>query len=569
MLVTEANYEQSIAALTQGGEIVCDTETTGLDWRNKDRVCGVCLLAGEKSFYFPFRHEEGANLPERKLPDLVSRILPPDRHSVWYHYSFDYKMLFKEGMSEPHTIDDSLLGAHVLNENEPSFKMENICTKYIDPDAYKEEEMLVDKLIERFGGSRKAAKGNLWRMPATDVWEYGEQDVWSTRKLRDWQRPHFKEWKLEEVYRGVMEYQLAIAASQQRGMQLNIDRVHRFMEEADGEADKRKAIIAKAAGYEANPNSSKQMQALFEVGSTAKDVMQMMAGSGNSLAQTLLEFRVFSKASGTYYRPFLESRSLDDVLRPNINTIGTISGRPSCTKPNLLSIPRDVKKYPIKRVFVARPGMLYLEMDYSQAEMRIATHYAQDRRMTELLMAGADLHQAVADEQDMPRDVAKRLNFSVIYGIGARTFSKTYKIPYAKSKGYLSKYHLMFPGFRRLYNNADQKAQEQGYIRHFTGRTRRFNCQRAPTHKASSNLVQGAVAEMMRLATCRLRREKPHFHQLLSVYDSFLFEIPENVTIGEINEVRAIMEDQPWCSIPMKVDVKLGPNWGEMKDVPR
>jgi DNA polymerase-1 len=486
---------------------------------------------------------------------------------VGYHYSFDIKMLHKEGMAVPRSIEDSMLCAHLLNENEGSFKMENVCTRYIDPDAYKEEEKLIDLLVEWFGGSRKGAKGNLWRMPPDRVADYACQDLVSTRGLRDFQKEYLVEWGLHEVADGVHDYQLAIAQMEMNGLLLDTKLIDQYIEEADKECAELETRAEKLAGYKINLRSSKQTQAWLEVASTNKEVLGMMIAGGDERAQLLLDYRIWSKVTGTYYRPFLK-KMYNGHLHPNLSLIGTISGRLSCRAPNLQSIPRQTERYRVKDVFIAPPGYTLVEADYSQAEMRIATHYSQDAAMREILLAGKNVHRAVAEEQNMPYDIAKRLNFSVIYGIGARKFSKTYHVPYGQAKKYLGDYHRMFPGFRRLYNSADQKAQDTGIIRHYTGRLRHFNSPKmAPSHKASSNLIQGAVAEMMRLAITRLHAEVPEARQLLTVHDSILFEIPTNHVSALTPRIRTIMEDQNWCSLPLKVDMKAGPSWGQMKEL--
>lgn len=571
MLVTEANYAEALAHLTQGGEVTCDTETDGVDWRGSSHIVGLCLLAGERSFYLPFRHGEGPNLPERLLADVVSRVLPPDRHQVGYHYVFDIHMLRKEGLEMPTSIDDSQLCAHVLNENEVGFyKMEEICARYIDPDAGKAEDALTDAIHARFGGARKNAKKNLWRMPASDVWEYGEQDLWSTRGLRDWQRPHLKSWKLEEVFRGVCDYQLVIAGMQDRGMLLDVPLIHRLMESNAPRIETERAKLQTTAGYACNPNSAKQMAALLGIVSTAHEILEPMAAGGYELAQTLIDYRIFAKAESTYYRPFLKHIDEHNVLRGEINAMGTYTGRPTCAAPNLLAIPRDPKKYPIKQIFIARPGFEILEADISQAEMRVAAHYAQEQGMMTILRSGVDVHTGVAETMGVPRHIAKNINFSVIYGIGPVAFAHVYKIPLADARRYLAQYHATYPGFRRLANLAERKAENRGYIRMFTGRVRHFNNRkRAPTWKALNNLVQGSVSEIIRIAMVRLARECPWAHQLLSVYDSILFEVPKDATPAMLEQIRTIMEDQPWCTLPLPVDMAKGRSWGELTEIPR
>lgn len=571
MLVTEETYAEALTHLTQGGEVTCDTETNGVDWRGVSHLVGLCLLAGERSFYFPFRHEYGPNLPENLIGDVVSRVLPPERHQVGFHYAFDIAILRKEGMEMPTSIEDSQLGAHVLNENEAGFyKLEELCERYTDPEAGNEEKALVDKLVGRFGGARSTAKKNLWRLAPAEVAEYGEQDLWSTRGLRDWQRPHLKSWKLEEVYQGVCQYQLVICGMQDRGMLLDVPLVHQLMEGNAPRIEAETVKLRAAAGYECNPNSPKQMGALLGIPSTAHEILEPMAAGGYELAQTLIDYRIYAKATSTYYRPFLRHIDKHNVLRGEINAMGTYTGRPTCAAPNLLAIPRDKTKYPIKQIFIARPGFEILEADISQAEMRVAAHYAQEQGMMRILRSGVDVHSGVAQEMGVPRHIAKNINFSVIYGIGPVAFARTYKIPLADARRYLAQYHETYPGFRRLANLGEETGIRKGFIRMFTGRVRHFNHPtRAPAWKALNNLVQGSVSEVIRIAMVRLARECPWAHQLLSVYDSILFEVPKDATPEMLERLRSIMEDQPWCSLPLPVDMAKGRSWGELTEVPR
>ena len=111
------------------------------------------------------------------LRDVAENILVPERKQLGFHLGFDIKMMRKEGHKEPHQIEDGILNAHLLNENELSFKMEYLAGKYIDPSYAVAEEALTDKIIERFGGSRKTAKKHLHELPASEVAAYACQDV--------------------------------------------------------------------------------------------------------------------------------------------------------------------------------------------------------------------------------------------------------------------------------------------------------------------------------------------------------------------------------------------------------
>lgn len=566
MLVKEKDYEQAKREINSHEEVVCDTETTGLQWAKGDKVCGVSILAGDKSYYFPFRHGEGGNLPEQNLQDLCKTVLRPDRPHLGFNYKFDILMLQKEGMTIPNKIGDSQLSAHLLNENEESFKMESLMEKYIDENAGKEEKKLIDKIVERFGGGRSGAKEKMWKLPASEVAPYAEQDVISTRALRDLHKEPLKEWENDHIYEELCDYSLAIAEMTLNGLQLDIDLIQQYTGEAKKHTNNCLKRAAEMAGYEINLNSSKQCQAWLGVKSTSREHLAPMVERGDERAKTLQEFRVWSKVEGTYYRPFLKFCDENGVLHPDLNLTGTII-RLSCKKPNLQAVPRGTNVYKVKNVFVARPGYTFVEADLSQAEVRVMAHYTRDQKLIEILKTGVNMHDKVSQEQDLPRDVAKRLNFSAQYGIGAKKFSETYGYTIHESRAYLEKYHAMFPGIKRFYHVAEAKAGTQGFVRLYTGRVQHFKGWKSPTHKASSRIIQGAVAEMIRIAMTRLRKEVPEAKQLLQVHDSLNFEVPIGGKQEICRKIKQVMEDQPWCSIPIFVDIKEGPSWGEAKEI--
>jgi DNA polymerase-1 len=286
----------------------------------------------------------------------------------------------------------------------------------------------------------------------------------------------------------------------------------------------------------------------------------------------VLEYRGWTKVNSTYYEAYLNTWcDHNGVIHPNLSLIGTISGRLSSFDPNLQAVPRYTKVYKVKDVFTARPGYVLVSADYSQAEIRWGTHYAREENMAQNLLQGLDIHSVTADALNIPRDAAKRINFGIIYGIGKKSLAKQLRIPEEKAGEYLSLYHGMYPGFRRLYNRAENAATERGYIRMFTGRIRRYDAYN-PTHKASSNLIQGAVAEMMRLAILRLGDllADTDTHMLLQIHDQILFEVPEYRLRQILSVIRDGMENfLPGFElmVPMKVDIKVGKSWGQMTEM--
>ncbi|KKK69208.1 hypothetical protein LCGC14_2936360, partial [marine sediment metagenome] len=169
---------------------------------------------------------------------------------------------------------------------------------------------------------------------------------------------------------------------------------------------------------------------------------------------------------------------------------------------------------------------------------------------------------------EMSRFEAKRINFSVIYGIGPDTLAENLNISRKRAREYLDAYHKLYPGFRRLYRKADKVARSRLFIQMFSGRRRHFNYPHAEFHKASSNLVQGAVAEMIRIAQTRIHREMAGsgLKQRMQIHDSIVMTMPRRTYKKLIPEVQRIMEDTSWCNYPHRVDVKVGPTWGSAKE---
>ena len=207
-----------------------------------------------------------------------------------------------------------------------------------------------------------------------------------------------------------------------------------------------------------------------------------------------------------------------------------------------------------------------IQADYKQAEMRLVTHYTKDPVMKELIESDADLHSATAERLHIPRNAAKRINFSVIYGIGAKHLSESLRVDFNTGKDYLEKYHALYPGFRKLMYQCEDFAKENGYIELWTGRLRHFNVPQADPHKAMSNLIQGGVAEMVRVAISRLFPAIRDLggYMLMQVHDSVIFEIPDCNLQVALPTIREIMTDFDFDPAP-GVDIEFGKSWGTFR----
>ena len=321
-----------------------------------------------------------------------------------------------------------------------------------------------------------------------------------------------------------------------------------------------------AAGFELNPNSSKKVCEFLGVNSSAAERLVELIDAGGEEAERakmVQEARGWLSVDSRYYTPYLAAMDKNNTLHCSLNLIGTISGRLSCSNPNLQAVAKHTDVFKVKDVFVARPGYTMIQADYKQAEMRLVTHYTKDPIMRELIEQDADLHTATAERLGIPRNAAKRINFSVIYGIGYRKLAENLRVEQSVAKDYLEKYHALYPGFRKLLYQCEEYAKAKGEIRMWTGRVRHFNVPEADPHKAMSNLIQGGVAEIVRVAISRLFPAITDMggYMLLQVHDSVTFEIPDENLNEALPTIKTIMEDFDF--VPrVGVDIEYGRSWG-------
>ena len=575
MLVTADNFSEVMTLLDQQKRLIHDTETTGLDRWHDDYIVGHAFTTPrlDGPFYLPIRHRNGTNLENHHVGHINDLLSKPDVVYTGWNNKFDVEMNLREGIPIPEKAEDVMLGAHLMNENEPSFKLKVWATQYIDPDAAEAERRMMDLIIDRGLGG----KGQLADLDPSEAEEYAGQDCLLTEKGRKLLKGPLETWGLWDLWHEVNDYMLTTVRMEQRGMVLDTDLTRKLAEDAQLHKDEALAELEKLAGYAINPNSHPQMQAFTGLKSTRREILEEIR-EGNPYVDAVIAYRAWSRARNTYYDPYLDHVDDYGILHPNLNLNGTISGRPSASDPNMQAVPRYNKFYPIKDVFKARPGWVLVSADYSQAELRLGSYYARERAMMKLLNSGGDIHGAVSGDLGIAakfgvddkeaRDIAKRINFGVLYGIGPKKLSRNLRVSFGEAQDFLEAYHGRYRQLRPFYRHMQFMAQYYGYIRLWTGRVRRYNTFGAQPHKALSNLVQGGVAEIMRHAILRLDQlvREGYFHMLLQVHDQILFEVPEETANECCEVIQEIMSDFPiFCQCPPRVDITIGKRWGKLE----
>ena len=559
-----------------------DTETTGLSIfgnaeRKRDEVIGIAIDDGTEAYYLPLRHKQGRNLPYDEIMQFLREYLS-DRHRTYigWNYGYDLHMLAFDGVEIAEVFEDVELALHLFNENEPDFKLKSTADRYQIGDGSLQESILEDKVFEECkklgldcSRSPRAAnntKSMMYVLPPSDVEPYACDDVRLTRKIRDLLVPALKKNGLYDLWKQVNYYAYIICLMEHRGMHVDSDIIKRYQLEAVDKLADAQRRLNEAAGFDLNPNSSKRVCEFLGVKSSSAEALIDVIDAGGRDAENaklVQEARGWKSVDSRYYVPYLNAIDEHGDLHCSLNLIGTYTGRLSCSNPNLQAVAKHTDIFKVKDVFTARKGYVMCQADYKQAEMRLVTHYTKDPIMKELIENEADLHSETANKLGIPRQAAKRLNFSVIYGIGAKHLAESLRVDIDTARDYLSKYHGLYTGFRRLMYQCEDFAKEYGYIELWTGRLRHFNVPEADPHKAMSNLIQGGVAEIVRVAISRLYPAMRDIgaHLLMQVHDSVIFEIPEdqiNIALPTIEKIMTDFDFDPKCG----VDIEYGYSWG-------
>jgi len=604
-----------------------DLETTGLIFW-KDKITGIAVEASGQSFYLPLGHTEG-NIPNPWYA-FVSLVLILNRKpQLYFNGSYDCKMLKRTAFRASQLFKDRSLrflwpilcdpkiSAHLLNENEMSLKLKVLSTRYIDERASLQQEKL-DRLLV----SKGLGKGDMYRLHPREVAPYAIQDVVLTRALHDFHRPHLERFGLDSIYVEKCAYSMMLARVEYRGVKVDIKRLDKLEARAEPHMLRTLAQCRKLTHPTFNPRSSKQKQ-LYVYGpkfvglvkdgypSTGKDLLKKIAVSPATSAEkrklvlSILEYQGWDRVIGHYYSAYRRLRNPNtNTLHPSYNPTGTVTGRLSCTGPNLQQVAKtqDEGPFRVKEVLVPHnSGSWIAEIDYSLMELRIASHFAPESFMSELINSGVDIHTASAQVLGIGRHAAKTINFSILYGIGAQTLAINLGISVRQAASYLMLYHNRYPGIRRLYTTLQGFASRLGYIRMWSGQIRHFNDWHDPGrrsrefkyaayHNAASSFVQGGAAEILRLALMQVERI-PGVKVLGQVHDSMLVEIPKDPLLLEEIESTMLhpkgLEDaivqyhqtnpqwEPMVNdwgrpeklrCPLKVDTKVGKRWGQHKE---
>src|SRR3954463_15374991 len=472
-------------------------------------------------------------------------------------------------------LDDTLLMAYLIEPGRATYALDDLAAEYgieLQPEPPAEEDTAA--LVRHASASLRLA-GPM--------------------------RQRISERSLDPLYREIeLPLTEVLAGMEDAGVKID---TYRMGEITARLADRLEELEAKAhalAGEEFMLGSTQQVaRILFEVlgltagrkgktgYSTDSRVLRSIRGE-HEIVAVIEEWREYSKLLNTYLGPLPELISPDDGrLHTTFNQAVASTGRLSTTNPNLQAIPiRTELGREIRSAFVAEPGFRLVSADYSQVELRILAHVSGEPKLREAFARGEDIHSATAAEvlgkeqatlTKDERNVAKMVNFGIIYGISAFGLSENLEIPREEAQEYIDAYLARFPLVQDFIQRTIEQAKRDGYVTTLFGRRRPVPEIRASNRQTRSlgerlavnSVMQGPAADVIKKAMVaihrRLREEGRAARLVLQVHDELLLEVPEAEVSAAKELVREEMCRASPLAPPLEVDVGVGEDWNDAK----
>ncbi|MDO8715455.1 MAG: DNA polymerase I [Dehalococcoidales bacterium] len=590
---TAADLDNLLSRLSEVKSFAFDIETSSLNVISAQLV-GISLSpAPGEAYYIPVGHGGWEQFKQIPLEQVINRLKPimadTGRAKFAHNGKFDITVLAENGVIVNNLVFDSMVAAYLLSENALGLK----------PLVFSRLGIEMKPITDLIGeGSKQIAMSQVAIEPAS---EYACADADMTFRLTELFTPELREQGLWSLFADVEMPLIPVLVHMERsGVALDTGLLGQMSQELAARLSELEADIYKHVGHEFNINSPQQMSiVLFEEMklppgkktkgsySTGAAILEELRGE-HAVIDLVLDYRQLAKLKSTYID------ALPGLINPktgrvhtSFNQTKTTTGRLSSSDPNLQNIPvRGELGQRVRQAFIVPPGTRLLAGDYSQIDLRALAHLSQDPRLLDAFNHDVDIHAATAAQlfgvdtaqvtPDMRR-LAKTVNFGVIYGMSEYGLEQATDLSREESAKFITAYFEKYSGVKQYLEATRQFARDNGYVQTLLGRRRsipEINSPNRQVREAAERMainmpVQGTSADVIKVAMVHLYREmqrrRLQSKMLLQVHDELLFEVPEAEFEEMCRLVPEIMSTSLKLSVPLKVDIKSGKNWGDLK----
>ena len=512
---------------------------------------------------------------------LLAALFAADIPKVSHNVKDLMRALLDAGLPAEGFVFDTALAAYLLDATAGKYDLPRLFVAYFNQELPKPVHLEPEAFSPL--GDRSAAWASLHSYGAVIEALYGVL------------LPRLREQGMEKLYFDVELPLCRVLADMERsGFLVDDGALARFGADLSDTIDRLEQRIYAAAGQQFNINSPKQLgKVLFEgLGlphgkktktgwSTNADVLEKL--KDHPLVADVLTYRQYAKLKSTYADGLLKVIDPDGRIRTSFQMTVTATGRLSSTEPNLQNIPtRTELGSKMREMFVAAPGHVLVDADYSQIELRLLAHISGDTAMQQAFLSGADFHTVTAARvfhvpQDQVthqmRSRAKAVNFGIVYGISAFSLSQDIGVTVQEAKEYMDRYFATYTGVKQYMTDVVDKAREQGYVETLWHRRRalpelkssNFNMRSFGERVALNMPIQGTAADIIKLAMVRVHRrlaaEGLEARLIMQVHDELIVECPEE----EASRVEALLQQEMQgvaeLSVPLLAEAHTGRNW--------
>lgn len=592
-----------VETLSKAKQIAFDTEATSVDQMAADLV-GISLAVDDtRGYYIPVGHKRGEQLPMQTVidalrPALTDPTIPKMAHNALY----DVVILQRHGIDVSPVSFDTMIAEWVIDSGSKNLGLKDLTyARLTAPDG---KAIMMTQISELIGTGKNQKPFS--EVAIEQAAPYAAADAVMTHRLTDLLAPMLTENGLDELYQTLEMPLIPVLADMERaGVVIDTAYLADFSQRLNAMIKQVEQSIYEVGNVgHFNINSPKQLgEVLFtKLALPTKSVKKTTQGYSTDAATLeqlmdvhpiipkIIEYRELAKLKGTYVDALPQLiNARTGRVHTSFNQTGAATGRLSSSDPNLQNIPiRTELGREVRRAFIAPQGKVLLGVDYSQVELRILAHYSRDETLLDAFNRGEDIHRATAaavfgigiDQVTYDqRSFAKRVNFGLIYGMGAFRLARDSNLTLAEANEFIKRYFARLPRVQQYLDETKQAARSPQGLKTLFGRRRVFpvlvnNTQnhqlRAAEERAAINFpIQGSAADIIKRAMIDLRgalkRQRLSATMILQVHDELVLEVPEN----EVEETRALVVDvmeQAYLLDPrLRANAEVGVNWRDME----
>ena len=517
---------------------------------------------------------------------VTARLFAGDIKLVMHDAKPTYVELLEAGLAAQGVLFDTSIAAYLLDPTASAYDLERVALSYLNRELPK-VDLTAEDAFSPLGGRDSALAAMTANVEAI-------ADIYAEASARlEEQGMHKLFFEME------MPLMTVLAEMQQAGCKADADQLCAFGEQLDTRIAALTEQIYEAAGHEFNIQSSKQLGVVLfeELGlpykkktktgySTSAEVLESLAGYHPMIAD-VLEYRQLTKLKSTYVDGLLKVIAPDGRIHSHFQQTVTATGRLSSVDPNLQNIPvRTELGRELRRMFVAEQGRVLVDADYSQIELRVLAHVADDDAMIEAFRGGQDIHATTASkvygvpvEEVTPqmRSSCKAVNFGIVYGISDFSLAQDIGVTRKEAAAFIQSYLDTYLGVHHYMESIKQSARESGYVETLFGRRRalpelnskNFNLRSFGERAAMNTPIQGTAADIIKIAMLRVRdrlkAEGFEARLILQVHDELILEAPEHEAERAAALLREEMEHAAELRVPLVAEAKIGHSWYETK----